>query len=109
MSKLKCPFCQQELFYTYQQDGIVPNPNKGKVDGVFCDNCKMYGNETIWERLDSTRKALDVALDAMDKGEAALIGCQEADDKYISDVTAEDGLELLSKAYKQITALEQKD
>ena len=55
--------------------------------------------------LERTRKALEIALDAIDKGEAALIGCEEADDKYISDVIAEDGLELLSKAYKQITAL----
>lgn len=61
------------------------------------------------QELIRTRKALEIALDAIDKGEAALIGCQEADDKYISDVTAEDGLELMSKAYKQIKVLEQKD
>lgn len=67
MTKLRCCSCQQELFYTYQQDGILPNPNKGKVDGVFCDNCKMYGNETIWQELIRTRKALDIAINVLNR------------------------------------------
>ena len=58
MGDMKCPFCKQELFYTYQQDGIIPNPNKGKVIAVFCDNCKMYGNEKLWQELIRTRKVL---------------------------------------------------
>lgn len=60
-SKLKCPVCKQELFYTYQQDGIFPNPNKEKVDTVFCNNCKMYGNETVWQELIQTKKELEIA------------------------------------------------
>lgn len=71
--------------------------------------CYMDDLLALETELDRTRKALDIAKDAIDKGEATLIGCQEADDKYISDVIAEDGLELMSEAYKKITALEQKD
>ena len=101
MSDMKCPICNNGKIITY-------------LDGTYeCDNaeCSIYnGTHTeTFEALIRTRKALEIALDAIDKGEAALIGCQEADDKYISDVTAEDGLELMSKAYKQITALERKD
>ena len=68
-------------------------------------------DDTEFYLLNEHTQEVDIAnyLDAIDKGEAALIGCQEADDKYISDVTAEDGLELMSKAHKEITALEQKD
>ena len=101
MSNLKCPFCQQELFYTYQQDGIVPNPNKGKVDGVFCDNCKMYGNETIWERLDRTRKALEIAVDALKD-----IRCVYTGDQTTKPSTM---FGRASGALNKIQELEQKD
>lgn len=92
MNDMKCPFCNLDI-----------RSHRIFLDG--CDNTHC----PLWRELIRTRKALDIALDAIDKGEAALIGCQEADDKYISDVTAEDGLELMSKAHKQITALKQKD
>ena len=80
-------------------------------NGAFIETDWTYLDDllALETELERTRKALEIALDAIDKGEAALIGCQEADDKYISDVTAADGLELMSKAYKQITALERKD
>ena len=98
MSDMKCPFCDNELERVYS-----------RPFQLICVKCGSLGTDELWQELIRTRKALEIALDAIDKGEAALIGCQEADDKYISDVTAEDGLELMSKAYKQITALEQKE
>ena len=126
MSDIKCPFCNGELV------GTIGHPICRNQNCVMCDDpmpqdlleelirtkelLEIESSEhelchdamvKRTEELNRTRKALDVALDAIDKGEAALIGCQEADDKYISDVTAEDGLELMSKAYKQIKALEQ--
>ncbi len=131
--KLLCPFCNKPLQPTLRQS------DEYWCENYDCPrtNIEWVGSQKLWqeliriqelldiesaehsmchtqmlkttEKLEHTRKALDIALDAIDKSEAALIGCQEADDKYISDVTAEDGLELMSKAHKQIKALEQKD
>lgn len=60
------------------------------------------------KELERTRIALELAIATLDIASAALIGCQEADNKYISDITAEDGLELLGKALGKIRLL-QKD
>lgn len=104
---IKCPMCG-EVLQTYGE--IDPDAGTSIVLGANCPKCGIRDSDIkLWQELIRTRKALKIALDAIDKGEAAFIGCQEADNKYISDVTAEDGLELMSKAYKQITALEQKD
>lgn len=59
MTKLRCCFCQQELEYcgTY-------------IDGtkkLWCDNCKLFGDNRLFEKLICTRKALDVAVDALNK------------------------------------------
>ena len=59
-SKLKCPFCQQELkCWDEPQDTIYSNWS--------CPNCRRfaYGNKLIWQELIRTRKALDVAVDAL--------------------------------------------
>ena len=57
MSNMKCPFCQQELntenYYIHCHN---PHCNK-TVD--------MDGNEELWQELITTRKALDVAVDAL--------------------------------------------
>ena len=58
--------------------------------------------------LERTRKALDLATSAIVAAEATLIGCQEADDKYISDTTASAGLKSLSAVLHKIRFL-QKD
>ena len=58
MSDMKCPFCQQEL-------------NQDNPQSIECknDNCKesffMYGSKELWQELITTRKALDVAVDAL--------------------------------------------
>ena len=51
-NKLICPFCQQEL------REIHPTY-------VICDNCRITGEDKLWQELIRTRKALDVAVDAL--------------------------------------------
>ena len=62
MSDMKCPFCQQELHQ--DQDGYYT---------CYTDNCGCMayggngasGSESLWKTLITTRKALDVAVDAL--------------------------------------------
>ena len=52
-NKLICPFCQQELNYLAE-------------DIYYCPNHQKYmGSEELWQELITTRKALDVAVDAL--------------------------------------------
>ena len=84
-SKLKCPFCQQEL-------------NQDNPQSIECrnDDCKksyfMYGSKELWQELIRTRKALDVAVDALKR----------------TDWCAQD-YAIAQEALNKITALEQKD
>ena len=88
MSDMKCPFCQQKLEGFYVENRPV---------FACCNlNCKGYfmnAPEELWQELIRTRKALDVAVDALKRIADAPIG-------YC--LFAEEALE-------QITALEQKD
>ena len=52
MSDMKCPFCQQEL-------------RKIHPTYVICDNCRITGEDKLWQELIRTRKALDIAVDAL--------------------------------------------
>ena len=88
--KLHCPFCGAELdtsnYYTRCR-----NPH--------CDiTTEMEGTEEMWDALVRTRKALDVAVDAL---------------KRIEEPVAWGSLyqeqEIATEALEQITALEQKD
>lgn len=87
MSDIKCPFCQQKLreIYCY-----------GVVMGYLCPNpdCKpvFKGNKELWQELIRTRKALDVAVDALKR----------------TDWCAQD-YAIAQEALNKITALEQKD
>ena len=54
MSNMKCPFCQQELECC-----------RIYIDGtkkLWCDNCKLFGDNRLFEKLIRTRKTLYVAL-----------------------------------------------
>lgn len=57
-NELKCPFCQQELNYDNPQSIECRN-----------DDCKktplMYGSEELWQELNRTRKALEVAKEKL--------------------------------------------
>lgn len=97
--KLKCPFCQQEL--DYLAEDIYGN--------MYCPNCRdkngftYKASESIWQELIRTRKALDVAVDAI-KNATEYLGNQEP----LVDVMAMNLHTDLSKALEQITA-EQKE
>ena len=49
---MKCPFCQQEL-------------RKIHPTYVICDNCRITGEDKLWQELIRTRKALKIASDCM--------------------------------------------
>lgn len=87
MSDMKCPFCQQKL------------ECMGKyTDGSskwLCNRCGLFGDKRLFDELDRTRKALDVAVDALD---------------VISQITNQiDVCDTANDALNTITALEQKD
>lgn len=91
MSDMKCPFCQQELKYE-SEVYVCRNPN--------CKHLLGFGSKELWQELIRTRKALDVAVDALNKIKG------KHDPRcavyHIDEKTAYDALE-------QITALEQKE
>lgn len=112
MSELKCPFCQQEL-----------NQDDPQIIECRNDDCKksyfMYGSKELWQeliklmeekdlsdkigklekKLERTRKALDVAKDAID-----VISL-----KYHKDTPSIFLIKYAENAKAEITALEQKD
>ena len=86
MSDMKCPFCQQELV----REGS---------NNYWCKKCNLeryspalYGSQKLWQELIRTRKALDVAVDALKR----------------TDWCAQD-YAIAQEALNKITALEQKD
>lgn len=99
MTELKCPFCQQKL----KDQWVGQNVAHEYFD---CPKCKMNGNPKLWQELIRTRKALDVAVDALKIArDCAVItsvarGLEPKEDEINIAVT---------KALEQITALEQKD
>lgn len=107
MSELKCPFCNSEL--DMDMCGECGCPNEQCKKSVF-----MFGSEELWQELIRTRKALEIAVDALreiDKTRSVAnhkIGTQ--------DKTLNSGIvfcwttpDEIHNALEQITALEQKD
>ena len=93
MSDMKCPFCGKELQEDVGYDG-----------DYSCPNCTepYFGSPELWQELIRTRKALEIAKDAMKEYEdrdsydcnGDWCGCEHS--------TAHEALE-------QITAQEQKN
>lgn len=61
MSDMKCPFCDKPLQPTLRQ-----------ADEYFCENydcpktsIEWVGSKKLWQELITTRKALDIAVDAL--------------------------------------------
>jgi hypothetical protein len=105
MSDMKCPFCQQELdtgrYYVH-----CHNPE--------CDiTVEMEGTEEMWEALIRTRKALDVAVDALkeyaNEDNWGIGFTPWSEDGTRDALYTEDGYKKAKQALEQITALEQKD
>lgn len=91
MSDIKCPFCQQEL--------VEIQFGEQRYWSCINDKCNesvgFGGNLKLWQELIRTRKALDVALDAL---------------KIAKDCCSDYSIECLAKeTLDKITALEQKD
>lgn len=99
MSKeLVCPFCNKKL---------EPIGTSGQFQcGTWgCDaSFNFIATRDVWEYIDRTRKALDVAVDAI-KNATEYLGNQEP----LVDVMAMNLHTDLSKALEQITILKQKD
>jgi hypothetical protein len=95
MSELIRPFCQQEL-------------NQDNPQSIECrnDDCKksyfMYGSKELWQELIRTRKALDVAVDALKTVRRYTAINQFAPKSREAHIVAK-------KALAEITALEQKE
>ena len=88
MSELKCPFCQQELQETYD----------GKQ--FWCSNYKdpthpinMLGTKELWQELITTRKALDVAMNALKR----IAEPQAWSPIYAESLIAKDALEQINE------------
>lgn len=126
MSDMKCPFCQQEL-------------RKIHPTYVICDNCRITGEDKLWqelirtkelleiesaehsmchtqmlkttEKLDRTRKALEVAFSQLKKTRDCIENCRYQETNYFlvdsKDVSII--LDETNEALEQITALEQKE
>ena len=100
MSELKCPFCNSEL--DMDMCGECGCPNEQCQKSVF-----MFGSEELWQELIRTRKALDVAVDALNKYTDASGNWWYG---YEFQGHYEDYAgEYADKALNEITALEQKD
>ena len=97
MSELKCPFCQQEL--DMNMCGECGCPNEQCQKSVF-----MFGSEELWQELIRTRKALDVAVDALKDNLSQANFTQMLDASRFHCIRTKCEL-----ALEQITALEQKD
>ena len=103
---LKCPFCQQELDYLAEDI----------YGGMYCPNCKkhdLFGNEKMWQELIRTRKALEIAVDALkeyaDRDNWGMGFAPWLEDGFNDALYTEDGYKTAEKTLEQITALEQKE
>jgi len=100
MSDMKCPFCEQWLTpcIQNQNDWIYhcDNPKCPIYDDADIENAKHpLATEELWQELIRTRKALDVAVDALD---------------VISQITNQiDVCDTANDALNTITSLKQKD
>ena len=95
MSNMKCPFCNKPLQPTYRSE------NEYWCENYDCaESSWKFGSMPLWQELIRTRKALDVAVDAI-KNATEYLGNQEP----LVDVMAMNLHTDLSKALEQITAL----
>ena len=98
MTDMKCPFCGHELQEDVGYDGDYSCPNCGQP---------YFGSPELWQELIRTRKALEIAVDALKKYTDASGNWWYG---YEFQGHYEDYAgEYADKALEQITALEQKD
>lgn len=86
MSKLKCPFCQQELqTWAKYTDG---------TSKVWCSKCNLFGDSKLFSELIRTRKALELAITGLKNCKTrdhigAICRTPEYVDKILEQITAE--------------------
>lgn len=91
MSNLKCPVCGEKIEHI--EDGWCNCKNR----------CTGSGSIDLWLNFIRTRKALDVAVDALKRIAGADKECRDYGWKMVEMKSN------AAEALKQITALEQKD
>ena len=105
MSDMECPFCKEEII-----SDVCLMFDKKDIDFTNgrqiykCNKCGLFGTKGLWQELIRTRKALDVAVDALKLFDSGQYTPQP--DSYGLKT---DASRLARKALEQITALEQKD
>ena len=101
-NELKCPFCGQEIKIAGEHTTIM---------SCFNGDCKgsgLYGEKAFWQQLIHTRKALDVAVDALKSVRKNLCEMPDPSGATIFRMACESAT-TVKKALDQTTALEQKD
>lgn len=99
MSDMKCPFCDKKLEPCYGFGMELYS-----CSDLTCKGSYMQAEDSVWQELIRTRKALDFAVDALKRikfrGEHSKYKCCK-----VSGIIAQDALGKI----KAIPALEQKD
>lgn len=106
MSDMKCPFCQQEMRRTngtHNKVGVWQCQNSNDPDNVCIASGYLF-NDDVLNYITRTRKALEIAVDALKLFDSGQYTPQP--DAYGLKT---DASRLACKALEQITALEQKD
>lgn len=91
MNDMKCPFCNEtelEKGIELQSGGFI----------LGCPKCKKFARDVFWQELIRTRKALEIAVDALKELKETVSNTEQ--ELYMT-IQAENALE-------QITELEQK-
>ena len=66
MTKLRCPFCKEEIIS--DMCFIFNKENRDYTDGrqiYKCNKCGLFGNKKLVQALIDTKKKLDIAVDAL--------------------------------------------
>lgn len=103
MSEFKCPFCNGELV------GTIGHPICRNQNCVMCDDPMP---QDLLEELDRTRKALDVAVDAIKSAKARfelINNSKFANLNNVLQIQSQCEILKIEKSLEQIIALEQKD
>ena len=97
MSDMKCPFCQQELERVLQLAGAG-----GLIEEAYllCSKCNIRGERKLWQELITTRKALDVAVDAL-----KIIGSGEIIEHSVLFHEDDNKIMIANKAIEQINEI----
>lgn len=104
MSGMKCPICNE--------------PMKEQIDGTCISYqetnciCNIAAPKLIWKELERTRKALDIAVDALKSAKTRfelINNSKFANLNNVLQIQSQCEVLKINEALEQITAIEQKD